>query len=208
MPVTTDLDIPNGDLCLEAMLRMPDAGTSTVAVICHPHPQRGGDMDNNVVMIAARSALDAGLGALTFNFRGVGRSTGVHDNGVGERDDVLSALKHARKLKGVTRVILAGYSFGAGVASTLVDEDIAACALIACPTQRLGADTLIATTKTPLLLISGDGDHVSSVNALLNAKRDGVEVVTVAGADHFWWGHESQLHGALKEFFARQAAAT
>ena len=48
MPVTTDLDIPNGDLSLEAMLRMPDAGTSTVAVICHPHPQRGGDMDNNV----------------------------------------------------------------------------------------------------------------------------------------------------------------
>ena len=176
MTTTTDLEIPNGNLRLEAVLRMPEAPTSTVAVICHPHPQRGGDMENNVVMIAARAALDAGLGALTFNFRGVGRSTGEHDD-------------------------------GAGVASTLVDEDIAACALIACPTQRLGADTLIATTRTPLLLISGDGDHVSSVNALLNAKRDGVEVVTVAGADHFWWGHESQLHGALKEFFARQAAA-
>jgi alpha/beta superfamily hydrolase len=207
MAVTIELDIPNGDLHLESVLRMPDAPAATVAVICHPHPQRGGDMDNNVVMIVARAALDAGLGALTFNFRGVGRSTGAHDNGVGERDDVLAALKHARTLKGVRRVILAGYSFGAGVASTLVDEDIAACALVACPTQRLGADTLIATTKTPLLLISGDGDHVSSVNALLNAKRDGVEVVTVAGADHFWWGHESQLHGALTEFFARQAAA-
>ena len=88
------------------------------------------------------------------------------------------------------------------MASTLVDEDIAACALIACPTQRVGADTPIATTQTPLLLISGDRDHVSSVNALLNAKRDGVEVVTVAGADHFWWGHETALHTALKTFFA------
>ena len=157
-------------------------------------------MDNNVVMIAVRAALDDGLGALTFNFRGVGRSTGEHDNGIGERDDVLSALAYARGLNGVERVILAGYSFGAGVASTLVDEDIAACALIACPTQRLGADTLIATTRTPLLLISGDQDHVSSVNALLNARRDGVEVVTVAGADHFWWGHETELHGALIGF--------
>ena len=159
-------------------------------------------MDNNVVMIAVRAALDAGLGALTFNFRGVGRSTGQHDDGIAEREDALSALAYARSLSGVQRVLLGGYSFGAGVASTLVDEDIAACALIACPTQRLGADTLIATTQTPLLLISGDRDHVSSVNALLNAKREGVEVVTVAGADHFWWGHETALHTALKAFLA------
>jgi alpha/beta superfamily hydrolase len=69
----------------------------------------------------------------------------------------------------------------------------------------VGADTLIATTRTPLLLISGDRDHVSSVNALLNAKRDGVEVVTVAGADHFWWGHETALHTALKAFFEKYA---
>jgi alpha/beta superfamily hydrolase len=203
--VTTDLLIPNGALQLEAVLRMPDAGATTVAVICHPHPQRGGDMDNNVVMIAARAALDVGLGALTFNFRGVGRSTGDHDNGIGETDDVLSALAHARSLDGIENVVLAGYSFGAGIASTLVDEDIAACALVAAPTNRLGADTLVATTHTPLLLISGDRDHVSSVNALLNAKRDGVEVVTVAGADHFWWGYESQLHAALKGFFERYA---
>jgi uncharacterized protein len=201
MPVTTDLDILNGELRLEAVLRMPDAGAKTVAVICHPHPLRGGDMDNNVVMIAARAALDAGLGALTFNFRGVGRSTGAHDNGAGERDDALSALAYARKVNGVERVILAGYSFGAGVASTLVDEDLEACALIACPTQRLGADTLVATTQTPVLLISGDQDHVSSVNALLNAKREGVDVVIVPGADHFWWGHETALHATLKGFF-------
>ena len=201
MPVTTDLDIPNGELRLEAVLRMPDAAAKTVAVICHPHPLRGGDMDNNVVMIAAGAALDAGLGALTFNFRGVGRSTGEHDNGVGERDDALSALAYARGVAGVEHVILAGYSFGAGVASTLVDEDIAACALIACPTQRLGPDGPVATTRTPVLLVSGDRDHVSSVNALLNNQREGVEVVTVAGADHFWWGHETALHTALKGFF-------
>lgn len=205
MAVTTDLTIPCGDLRLEAVLRMPDAGARTVAVVCHPHPQRGGDMDNNVVMIAARAALDAGLGALTFNFRGVGRSTGDHDNGIGEHDDVLAALAHARSLPGVERVVLAGFSFGAGVASTLVDEDIVACALVAAPTNRLGADTLVATTRTPLLLISGDRDHVSSVNALLNARREGVEVVTVAGADHFWWGHESQLHGSLRSFFEKYA---
>ena len=59
MPVTIDLDIPNGDLRLEAVLRMPEAPAWAVVVICHPHPQRTGDMDNNVVMVAARAALDA-----------------------------------------------------------------------------------------------------------------------------------------------------
>jgi alpha/beta superfamily hydrolase len=206
VPSTADVTIPSGDLRLEAVLRTPDAGASTIAVICHPHPQRGGDMDNNVVMIAARAALDAGLAALTFNFRGVGRSTGEHDNGIGESDDALAALAYARSVKGIERVVLAGYSFGAGIASTLVDEDIAACALIACPTQRLAADAPHATTRTPLLLISGDRDQVSSVNALLNAKRDGVEVVTVSGADHFWWGHETALHTTLKAFFEKHAA--
>jgi hypothetical protein len=205
VPVATDLTIASGVLRLEAVLRLPEAGTHTLAVICHPHPQRGGDMDNNVVIIAARAALDAGLGALTFNFRGAGRSTGEFDNGAGERDDALAMLAHARTVEGIERIVLAGYSFGAGIASTLVDEDVAACALVACPTQRLGPDSPVATTRTPVLLISGDRDHVSSVNALLNAKREGVEVVTVTGADHFWWGYESQLHAALRDFFARHA---
>jgi alpha/beta superfamily hydrolase len=203
MATATSVEIPCGEIRLEGVLRMPDAATNAVAVICHPHPQRGGDMDNNVVMIAARAALDAGLAALTFNFRGVGRSQGEHDNGIGEADDVRAALAHAASLPGIQRVVLAGYSFGAGIASTLVEEPVAAVALIAVPSARLGPDSPVAKTTTPVLLISGDQDHVSSINALLNAKRDGVEVVTVAGADHFWWGHETELHAALRGFFAK-----
>ncbi|MDF1641701.1 alpha/beta hydrolase [Thalassolituus oleivorans] len=85
-------------------------------LMCHPHPLFGGTMDNKVVTTVVRAARDAGLNTLRFNFRGVGKSTGVHDDGQGEQDDVLAALKYAKEELGWTNVILAGFSFGAGMA--------------------------------------------------------------------------------------------
>ena len=203
-PGAAGFTFKSGDLSLEGVLRMPYTPAGTVVVICHPHPQRGGDMNNNVVMVAAQAANDAGMGALTFNFRGAGRSQGAFDDGRGEVEDARADLAYAATLPGIKRVLLAGYSFGAGVASTLVDE-VPAVALIALPTARLD-DLPLSKTKTPVLLISGDADHVSSADALKGATHDSVVVHIVPGADHFWWDHEMELHEALTAFFRRSKA--
>ena len=84
------LDGPAGRL--EALLNMGAVGATHAALVCHPHPLYGGTLHNKVVFRAAAGLLDAGLAALRFNFRGVGASTGTHDEGRGEQDDVRTAL--------------------------------------------------------------------------------------------------------------------
>jgi alpha/beta superfamily hydrolase len=113
-PVTFASD----DLTLEGILHLPAGEPAPGIVVCHPHPQYGGDMHNNVVDALCDTALAGGAVALRFNFRGTGGSEGSHDKGIGERNDVRAALAYLRDLPEVdgNRVALAGYSFGAALA--------------------------------------------------------------------------------------------
>lgn len=210
MTTKTAVQIESGDLSLEGALYEPEAATRALVVVCHPHPQRGGEMRNNVVMIVVRALNELGVAALTFNFRGVGASEGVFDNGGGEQEDVRAALAHGRSIDGVERVGLAGYSFGAGMAAATVDDSVAALALVSGPAATLGRDSLVEY-KGPVLLVSGDQDQISSADGLREAaaRRTGpVQVVSVAGADHFWRGHEQELTDAVTSFFAPVFAKT
>ena len=74
---------PSADLTLEGHLTLPP-GATRAGVICHPHPQYGGDMHNPVVGAIEAGLQRAGFATLRFNFRGVGRSTGAYDGGSGE----------------------------------------------------------------------------------------------------------------------------
>ncbi len=90
-----------------------------VVVICHPHPQFGGTMENKVVTTLARAATDLGWSAVRFNFRGVGASAGTFDHGEGEREDARAVLVWAERQWPGDPPILAGFSFGAWVAVRL-----------------------------------------------------------------------------------------
>src|SRR5687767_7057538 len=81
---------------MEGLLHVPTAAPRFAAVVSHPHPLRGGTMDNKVAYRVARALEDAGGLVLRFNFRGVGASEGRHDEGRGEQDDLLAALAEAR----------------------------------------------------------------------------------------------------------------
>src|SRR5690554_4830659 len=109
----------SGTLNLEGCLVIPQrVGTAAGVVICHPHPLYGGSMANNVVYAVSRALTKKGIASFCFNFRGVGRSEGVHDGGQGEIDDTLAAIAFLADRSEIEsgRVGLAGYSFGGAVA--------------------------------------------------------------------------------------------
>ena len=95
----------------------PDAAAQPItAVICHPHPLHGGSLQNKVVHTLARGFGELGARSVRFNFRGVGRSSGVYDNGMGETEDLLAVIAWVRARRPRDRLWLAGFSFGAYVA--------------------------------------------------------------------------------------------
>ena len=208
----TALRIPCGDIELEGTLLSPDGGGPFAAVVvCHPHPQYGGNMFNNVVSAAVAGLVDRGIAAVRFNFRGVGDSGGEHGEGEDEQDDVRAALAHASALPEVdgARLGLAGYSFGSAVAAATLDglaPAPPALALIALPLRSESAGApAFAGYANPLLLLAGDRDEVcpdEGLRDLAASLGDRAEVHIVAGADHFWGGHERAVTDAVGEFFA------
>lgn len=193
---------------IEGAYYTPDDVTPRrAAVVCHPHPNYGGDMYNLVVTVIVRGLIEAGMGALTFNFRGVGASEGAFDNGGGEVRDVGAALAFARGLPGVESCGLAGYSFGAAMAAGAVDAQVARLALVALPAgMTRGADALRAYAG-PVLMVSGANDDISredALNELAATLAPAPRVVLIPNADHFWWGQERALCDTIREFFREE----
>ncbi len=208
----TRITIDSSGVSLEGVLELPEgadaANPCAAVVICHPHPLYGGSMDNNVVAAVASGLRQHGIGALMFNFRGVGRSDGAP----GDRDEALvdarAVLAYAAGLDEVdaSRVGLAGYSFGSGVAAAAAASSIPALALIALPISMADEGrAALAAYANPLLLLSGSADNGSGeegLHELAEVAAGSASVEIVPGADHFWWGHESAITRIAGDFFA------
>ena len=197
------LTFASGDLTLEGLFHRPQAVPYPAAVVCHPHPLFGGDMHNSVVTAVCQALVGAGIAALRFNFRGVGRSLGRFADGVGEREDAVAALAYLRQREGVdtAKVGLVGYSFGAAVALVAADEQVAA--LVAISPPPFGHVIAPSAIRCPALLITGDRDDVAPpahVTALARTLGPQCRAEVVPGADHFWWGHDEELAQAVVAF--------
>ena len=156
-----------------------------IALVAHPHPLYGGTLDNKVVQTLARAFAELGYAAWRPNFRGVGASEGIHDEGRGETDDLAAVLAH---LKAV-RPVLAGFSFGAAVqtrlAQRLAKQGNAPerMVLVGLAVRLLEAVPVPADT----ILIHGEEDTtVPLADVLAWAKPQDLPVVVVPGADHFF----------------------
>ncbi|MGH9200861.1 MAG: alpha/beta hydrolase [Vicinamibacterales bacterium] len=199
----------SGDLNLEGALHLPEpmpAERVPGIVVCHPHPQYGGDMRNNVVEALCEAAVENGLAALRFNFRGVGRSEGGFGAGTDERDDALAALGHLRSLLEIDQdsIALAGYSFGAGVAMRAASPELRALIAVSSPTIAAGG-LRSNPLPCPILLIAGDRDEFSDPEALKRfAEESGAELVILPGVDHFWWGSDDRLKENVSSFLERR----
>ncbi|HET57369.1 MAG TPA: alpha/beta hydrolase [Deltaproteobacteria bacterium] len=171
------------------------------AVITHPHSLMGGNMTNNVVEALTAVFRDRGFTTLRFNFRGVGRSGGIFDNGEGEQNDVLGALSFLMERE-ATGIILAGYSFGAWVNGKLADrgEMFSNIVMVSPPIDILEFSRDFPA-KTGDLVICGDHDQFCPLDRLTElAERSGCPVKIVSGADHFYTGYEAALAKHLADY--------
>jgi alpha/beta superfamily hydrolase len=161
-------------------------------------------MHNNVVYAVCRAALDHGVAALRFNFRGVGGSAGSYDSGRGERDDAVAALAHLRSLPEIdsSRVSLAGYSFGAAVALRVADPDLRALVAVSAPSV---AGPLTVEATCPILFVSGDRDEYSDpsdLQRIVDTLDGRAQLTIMPGVDHFWAGSDERLSEAVSTFLA------
>lgn len=199
----------SGALTLEGMAALPGGGgPHRAAVVCHPHPLYGGSMYNNVVDAALEALQARGFATLRFNFRGVGHSEGEFDNGRGETDDAIAAMRFLTAQNGVSaaHAVLAGYSFGAmmAVGAAARAEEVAGIVTVALPLAMVDPSALGAIAK-PIVLLAGDQDSYCPANQLAAlAERLGplARLKIIRGADHFFGGREREIVAALGETLA------
>jgi uncharacterized protein len=188
---------------LQGGLSQPEAAPKGQALILHPHPLYGGSMHNNVVEALMAGVLAAGWGALRFNFRGVGDSSGSHDQGRGEQEDVVAAAAWLGK-RHPGPLALMGYSFGTlvGAAAAAKIPGLAAGVWVA-PPLVMGELAPWPPDAGPLLLIAGQDDEFGRVEAL-TAYAQGLSargrLLALEGVDHFFRGLESVLAGEAKSW--------
>ncbi len=199
--------IPSTGIHLEGLLNIQGASSFKGGVVlCHPHPQYGGDMDHPVVTTAAEAAFEEGFSTLRFNFRGVGESGGSYGEGIGEREDVKAAAEYLySKLKdNHFRLILVGYSFGAwvGFPVAVEDERFEGVVAIAPPLEIFDFGFLKGGKKRKLF-IAGNRDLFCPATRLEEWYRQLEEPKSLAiipGADHFFLFHTRFLIQPLREF--------
>src|SRR6267378_960495 len=165
---TGNLFIPVEHGRLEAILKEPAAGpVSGVALVLHPHPLGGGTMHNKVVFRAASALNDAGLITLRINFRSVGQSTGQHDEGRGELDDVRAGLQYLAETFPQRPITVCGFSFGAwmGTQVGISDERVRNLISVGTPVDKYDFGFLERCRK-PLLLVHGDRDEFGNLSRL------------------------------------------
>ncbi len=165
---------------IECAVDGPEGEPLGIALIAHPHPLFGGSLDNKVVQTLARALVELGWETWRPNFRGVGQTEGVHDEGRGELEDLAAIVAHLDP----RRLALAGFSFGAGLQVQLA--------------ARVKAEKLVvvgvAVTRFRLpaaphgtLVIHGEHDETVPLGLVLDwARPQDLPVVVVPGAEHFF----------------------
>ena len=199
--------LPSTAIQLEGLLSVHEALSAKGGMIlCHPHPQYGGDMHSSVITTAAEAASQEGFSTLRFNFRGVGASGGSYNDGIGEKEDVKAAIDYlySRQKDSNLPLILLGYSFGAwaGLPVGVQDSRIKGMVAIAPPLELYDFGFLKGCKKRKLL-IAGSRDSFCPVPLLekwYGHLEEPRSLAIIQGADHFFFSHTRFLIQPLREF--------
>lgn len=199
------VDLHNDAGRLEAIYRDIEEPVAA-AIVCHPHPVHGGTLHNKVVFRAARGLESANVATLRFNFRGAGRSQGVHDHGTGEIRDFDTAFEWVRQKHPSLPLLVGGFSFGSWVASraALEHEDIHALFLLGAPVNNYDLGYL-SNWKKPMMIVQGSKDEFGHPDKLapLVERIPNCELFVVTGADHFFSSELEFVEETIREWAVR-----
>jgi len=187
---------------IEVLTSCPDCHTQDrpLAIICHPHPLYGGSLKNKVVHILAESFNALGMLSVTFNFRGVGRSGGRFDHGIGEQQDLLAVVDYFRQRYPRAPLWLAGFSFGAYVALHAHAKAAAARLLLVAPPVGMFDFNAAPVVKVPWMVVQGGRDEVVSPQAVstwVMQQPQRPDYRWMADADHFFHGRLNRLRDSV-----------
>jgi len=183
--------------------RLNHNGFSQAALITHPHPLYGGDMDNSVVSLVADTYAREGWSTLRFNFRGAGNSEGQFDDGIGEQEDVRTAIQYLRH-EGYERIDLAGYSFGAWVLAEWARKQHAhphRLIFLAPPVAFIHFGQRSAIPGLAHVFVGSLDDLAPSeqIASALPQWHPDARLCVIPGGDHSFWGHFQSLQHAMAE---------
>jgi alpha/beta superfamily hydrolase len=198
---------------LEAVVEDPSPGKAPAAfmVVCHPHPLHGGAMSNKVVTTLARTANAQGAPSLRFNFRGVGASEGVFDDGQGETQDALATVAFGRQRWPDASLWLAGFSFGGVVAlRATTTRGVGAVEKLVTVAPALGRNfgsmRDISVPGCPWLVVQGDADEVIDGGLVIDwagQLEPAPELAVLPGVGHFFHGHLAALQDTVAAFLSK-----
>jgi alpha/beta superfamily hydrolase len=203
--------LPGPAGAIEALIETPAASAAgslpaSFGVVCHPHPLYGGTLDNKVAYTLARAFEELGAPVIRFNFRGVGRSEGQYDSGVGESQDTLAVIAHGRRRWPGAALWLAGFSFGGAVAVRVAARARPERLVTVAPGVTRVDMEGVPSPGCPWLIVQGDADDViepGEVLAWAAGQSPPPSLRMLPGAGHFFHGRLNELRGAVLEFLRR-----
>ena len=191
---------------MQCILDLPEGQPRGIALVAHPHPLYGGTMENKVAQTLARTFVNLGYATARFNFRGVGESEGVHDDGRGEVDDMDIMYRHMTEQYPGLPVALSGFSFGTFVQAQFQQRLVAEGR----PAERL---VLVGTAagKWPMppvppdtILIHGELDDTITLQEVFDWARPlDIPVTVIPGADHFFHRKLGHIKNLVVEMWRR-----
>jgi uncharacterized protein len=205
---------PGPDGRLEGRYHPQKAKDAPIAIILHPHPQFGGTMNNKVVYNLHYAFYNMGFTVLRFNFRGVGRSQGEYDQGVGELSDAAAALDYLQHLNpNAKHCWVAGFSFGSWIGMQLLMRrpEISGFITVS-PNANMYDFSFLAPCPSSGLIINGSNDRVvptADVDALVEKlhEQKGITITheMVEGAGHFFEDpHMETLTNSVDSYVRRR----
>lgn len=185
---------------LEGLVHMPDDIPCALAVVAHPLPTMGGNMENKVAVTLAKTFAELGCVAVRFNFRGVGASEGEYTGGDGEEQDMVDVVRYAQEQFGEELpLLLSGFSFGGYVAARAAQRLKPQHLVLAGPAVGRFAMPVVSPDT---LIIHGEHDDVVPLSEALDwARPQHLPIVVLPGAEHYFHGRLTQLRDIVKRHF-------